>query len=89
MTPPKTNIHLCQHGMLRIEITAIVMLLTALAIVLIENMLPEHQADIAEVSVAAQALPATNIDAETLVDGSLGNDNPFLLPATWQASETP
>jgi len=71
-----------QHGMLRIEITAIVMLLTALAIILVEN-LPEHQADIEPVDVAAQALPATNLDA------ALGNDKPSLLPAAWQASETP
>ena len=94
MTLPKTNIHLRQHGWLRIEITAIVMLLTALAIVLVENLLPEHQADIVPAVVAAQALPATTIDAETLVDGSLGdtavgNDDPSFLPAALQASETP
>jgi len=83
MTQPETNINLRQHGMLRIEITAIVMLLTALAIILAENLLPEHQVDIAPVGVAAQAVPATNMDA------ALGNDEPSLLPATWQASEAP
>jgi hypothetical protein len=94
MTLPKMNINLRQHGMLRIEITAIVMLLSALAILLVENLLLEHQADIAPTGVAVQALPATNIDAEALVDGALGdialgNDKQSLLPAAWQASETP
>lgn len=94
MILPKTEINLRQHGMLRIEITAIVMLLAALAIILVEDLLLEHQADVIPAGVAAQALPAKNIDAETLVDGSLsdatlGNDKPSLLPATWQASESP
>lgn len=89
MTPSETDINLRQHGMLRIEITAIVMLLAALAIILVENMLPEYQADIAQAGVAAQVLPAINLDAEPLVDTALGNDKPSLLPAALQASETP
>lgn len=60
MTPPSTKITLHQAGALRIEIAAIVMLLTALVIVLVTNAPSAHQSDIAQAGEAVQVLPGVN-----------------------------
>jgi hypothetical protein len=58
MTSPITAITPRQAGALRIEIAAIIMLLAALAMVLVTNVLPKHQAGIAQTGEQVQILPA-------------------------------
>jgi len=60
MIAPNSEITLHQNGMLRIEIAAIVMLLMALAIVLIKNVPPAYQPDIAQIGEPERILPVVN-----------------------------
>jgi len=67
MITPNTDITLHQDGMLRIEIAAIIMLLMALAIVLIMNVPPAYQPDIAQVGEPERTLPVVNADTGNLL----------------------
>ena len=80
MTLQKTGTFLRQHGVHRIDITAIVMLLTALAIVLATNLPPPLQSNAAQAGTPIQALPVTNA-------GAMAQGNSFLLLPAWQESE--
>ena len=67
MIAPNTDITLHQDGMLRIELAAIIMLLMALAIVLIMNVPPAYQPDIAQAGEPEQILPVVNAGAGALL----------------------
>jgi len=65
MTLPTTDIHFRQHGVLRIEIAAIVMLLIALAIVLVAYVPPAHQPGVSQAGEIGQVQPAVNAGMAT------------------------
>jgi len=75
-----TNQH--QHGVLRIEIAAIVTLFAAFAIVLFTHLSPAHQLSVAQTVRPAQVPPAGNIGAMTLAV-------PLLLPAVDREPHVP
>ena len=57
-----TGTFLRQHGIHRIDITAIIMLLIVLTIVLVANLTPPQQPDVVQASVPVQAFPVVNVE---------------------------
>ncbi len=62
----KRNITFCQGGLLRIDIVAIIMVLTALVIVLTMNVIPKPQAEVHQGTESVPVLLPVSAHAGTL-----------------------
>jgi len=77
-----THIHLRRFSVLRLEITAIVMLVAAFSIVMATNLPPQSLSGVAQASDSPLALPAVN-------GAAAARDTLFLMPAVEREPRTP
>jgi len=79
-----TPIHLRQCGVVRLEITAIVMLMAAFSIVMVTNLPPQRLVDVVPAGDSSQVLPTA-----TFGIAAAPRDTVFLMPAVDRGAGTP